>query len=65
MKPGKNSRYLEIVWLMVALLSLMVFIHALFTRGVKNSLSFFIIFVLAGAIFLLRRNNRLKYREKK
>ncbi len=60
MKSRKSNRFMEIIWLIAAVLSAITCIHAFITRGIAEGLTFFIIFVLASVFYILRRNRGQK-----
>jgi hypothetical protein len=54
------NRILEIVWLVLALLGLGAAIHKSVTMGVRESSLFFLITLVAAAMYMMRRNLRLR-----
>ncbi len=55
-----SRKILEILWLILAILALAAGIYETFTGTFRESYRFFLIFLLAIVIFLLRRNRRRK-----
>ncbi len=62
MNPPMSRKILEILWLVLAVLSLAAGISQLTKTGFRDSYPFFIIFLIAFLIFGLRRRKRLKNR---
>ena len=54
----RANRILEIIWLIVALLGLGAAIHKNIHNGFRESLLFFLITLIAAAMFLMRRKLR-------
>lgn len=54
----KVVRFLEIMWLMIAIISFCLGIYQLFYTGFNEGLFFFILTALATILYLLRRRQR-------
>jgi len=57
----RTNHILEIVWLIVAILSLFAGIHQTFTQGFSESWLFLLIAVIGFLMFSFRRNLRKKF----
>jgi hypothetical protein len=56
----RTNRILEIFWMLTAILSLGAAIHRSLFTGFRESLLFFLITIIATAMFMLRRSMRKK-----
>lgn len=55
-----KSKFLEITWLIVAILTLAIGIFETWKNGFKLSYHFYIFFFISISVYFLRRSNRIK-----
>jgi len=59
----KFIRFLERVWLVIGLTSLVVGIYETITLGIATSYMFFMFTIIAGILYTLRKRQRIRMEE--
>jgi len=59
-KLYKMIRILEVTWLIIGVIAILIGVYETYTKGIGEGYLFFIFTLIAGLMYMLRRNRRIK-----